>query len=296
MKKISFIIKEDAKNLLEATKQIGLSRNMFNRYAYLGRILVNEKENRRNDRIYKNDRITFLLEDENIKYQKKALNDDVELVYSDELIYILKKPDKMLCHPSKNSGDSITLEDYAKNYFVRDGINHQVRFINRLDYDTTGLVMIAKNDIAHAYYAQKIKNSKIKRQYLALAEGDTPPEKWKEFSKIDRDKEIGIKTTLGENGKDSETHFNLLYTNGKYHLIKAGIITGRTHQIRLHLGAKNLQIANDPLYGKKDDDFQKMMLLSYYTEFENHNSKLIKIAIRDDYFTDRVREIFRGKI
>ena len=73
MKKISFIIKEDAKNLLEATKQIGLSRNMFNRYAYLGRILVNEKENRRNDRIYKNDRITFLVEDENIKYQKKQI-------------------------------------------------------------------------------------------------------------------------------------------------------------------------------------------------------------------------------
>lgn len=190
-------------------------------------------------------RITLLEEEGSQKICPVAM--DLDLIYEDEDILIVNKPFDMPIHPSINNHEN-TLANGVAAYYESRGIPFVYRCINRLDRDTTGLLIIAKNMLSASILADMLKNREIHREYLAIASGEVPPEGVidapigrKEGSVIERCVDF-------EKGERAVTHFRrVAYKNG-YSLVSLKLETGRTHQIRVHMKYLGNPLIGDFLY------------------------------------------------
>lgn len=189
--------------------------------------------------------VTLLEEEGSQKICPVAM--DLDLVYEDEDILIVNKPSDMPIHPSINNHEN-TLANGVAAYYESRGIPFVYRCINRLDRDTTGLLIIAKNMLSASILADMLKNREIHREYLAIASGEVPPEGVidapigrKEGSVIERCVDF-------EKGERAVTHFRrVAYKNG-YSLVSLKLETGRTHQIRVHMKYLGNPLIGDFLY------------------------------------------------
>lgn len=190
-------------------------------------------------------RVTLLEEEGSQKICPVAM--DLDLIYEDEDILVVNKPSDMPIHPSINNHEN-TLANGVAAYYESRGIPFVYRCINRLDRDTTGLLIIAKNMLSASILADMLKNREIHREYLAIASGEVPPEGVidapigrKEGSVIERCVDF-------EKGERAVTHFRrVAYKNG-YSLVSLKLETGRTHQIRVHMKYLGNPLIGDFLY------------------------------------------------
>lgn len=238
-------------------------------------IFKNDKLSIKNTMLNSGDiiRIDFPDENPNGEVQHGTL----DIVYEDEDILVINKPPNMVTHTSR-SDLSNTLLNYALGYFEEIGLKRKVRFVNRLDRDTSGLVIAAKNSFAHSIISEEFQRGIIK-EYLALVKGT--PEDMIIEAPIAR-AEDGIRREVREDGKYSKTALKLVKSFSDYSLVKLRLYTGRTHQIRVHMEHIGHPILGDTLYSN-DESLNRQALHSYKIIFESPRNGQIKLTAKLPY-------------
>ena len=186
-------------------------------------------------------------ESENIE----PMNVPIDVIYEDDYIIAVNKPKNMPVHPSR--GNHLpTLANAVRHYVGKPFV---FRAVNRLDRDTSGIVLIAKDRLSGAKLYQSMKERKFKKTYFAHVEGVPTPDHGIINAPIARETEGGIKRVVREDGKECITEYELIetYEDGTS-LIKVTPHTGRTHQIRVHMAHVGHPLVNDFLYGKRTDE------------------------------------------
>ena len=228
------------------------SRTKISKAIKNGDILVNGKEVSSSYKLKENDIITFdEFEEEEIDVLPEKM--DLDIVYEDEYLAIINKESGVVVHPAVGNynhtlvnGLLYHFNEISKEKTIRPGIVH------RLDKDTSGLMVVAKNDKVHELLSNMIKDKKVERRYLALVWGVINHERGKIDAPIGRDIENRQKYTVTDiNGKDSITNFKVLERFKEVTLVECILETGRTHQIRVHMNYIGHPIVNDPVYGKR---------------------------------------------
>lgn len=183
----------------------------------------------------------------------------IDIVYEDEDILVVNKSANMPVHPSLNNPDN-SLGNAVMNYYNSQGICFVYRCINRLDRDTSGLVIIAKNVISASILGNMQLNSEIKKEYIAIVDGDTKESGTITYP-IGRVDNVSIKRQVDiENGKPAITHFTKLRSINGMSVIKLRLETGRTHQIRVHMKAIGHPLIGDKIYNPDDKRLDRQAL------------------------------------
>ena len=224
--------------------EIGLSLNRLKKVKVSG-ILVNGEPVTVRKVVRDGDTLTLVLPEENesdIAPIKAPLN----IVFEDEDILAVSKPTSTPVHPSR--GNHLVTLANAVMWYYRD-IPFVFRAVNRLDRDTSGIVLIAKNAEAAYKLSAAMKQGKFIKEYLAIVDGCPAQKCGTVNAKIAREREGEMKRVVREDGKDAVTHYEVLKTNGDTSLLRIRLETGRTHQIRVHMAHIGHPLTNDFLYG-----------------------------------------------
>lgn len=178
----------------------------------------------------------------------------LDIVYEDQDVVVVNKPRGMVVHPAPGHYSGTLVNALLAHCDDLSGINGVLRpgIVHRIDKDTSGLIMAAKNDLAHESLARQLKNHIVHRIYTALVQGKIPHDKGTVDAPIGRDpKDRKKMTTTHKNSKTAVTHFVVKERFEEYTLIECKLETGRTHQIRVHMQYIGHPIVGDPLYGPK---------------------------------------------
>ena len=247
------IIKEAGNRLDKALADLTeLSRSQANEAIKAGTVLVNGKLSKAKYAVKEDDVITYEVpEEEDLEY--KAEDIPLDIIYEDADVAVVNKPQGMVVHPSAGH-TSRTLVN-ALMYHVKDlsSINGVVRpgIVHRIDKDTSGLLMVDKNDKAHNALAAELKDKKSLRKYVAIVHGNLPNDRGVIEAPIGRSDKDRKKQAVTAKGKPAVTRFTVLERFGNYTLVELQLETGRTHQIRVHMAYIGHPVAGDPLYGPR---------------------------------------------
>lgn len=177
----------------------------------------------------------------------------LDIVYEDDDVLVVNKPQGMVVHPSAGHATGTLVNGLL--YHIKDlsSINGVIRpgIVHRIDKDTSGLLMVAKNDQAHVALAEQLKDKTSLRKYVALVHGEIPHDKGEINAPIGRSKNDRKMQAVIEGGKPAITHFEVLERFEQYTLVSLQLETGRTHQIRVHMKYIGYPVAGDPLYGPR---------------------------------------------
>lgn len=188
-------------------------------------------------------------EEQNIEPEKM----DLDIVYEDEDIIVINKKYGMVVHPTKSYPNG-TLANGLLYYFKSSGQNCIVRLVSRLDMDTSGLILVAKNQFAHMSLARDMGEDSFKKWYLAVAHNKLTPEEGTIDLPIYRTGGESIKRIVDDRGQRSITHYKVIEEYADGSLVQVLLETGRTHQIRVHLSHLGNPLYGDCLYGEEYDD------------------------------------------
>ena len=251
------VVVSDAENIridqyLSSLDDLELTRAKIQKMISNGYILVNDKKVKSSYKVNLNDviKVTEYEEDLDVKPEKM----DLDIVYEDEDVIVVNKQSGIVVHPSiGNTSHTLVngLLYYSKNLSKING-DFRPGIVHRIDKDTSGLLLVAKNDKAHAKLADELKDKKVNRKYIALVSGIINHDTGTIDAPIGRDKKDRKKMTVtDENAKDAVTHFRVLERYKNATLIECKLETGRTHQIRVHMKYINHPVINDPVYGPR---------------------------------------------
>ena len=229
-----------------------LSRGLANEQIKNGQILVNGEAKKAKYAVKEGDVISYEVpEPEVVEYVAEDL--PLEIVYQDEDVAVVNKPQGMVVHPSAGHTSGTLVN--ALMYHIKDlsGINGVLRpgIVHRIDKDTSGLLMIAKNDQAHLALADELKDKKSLRKYWAIVHGNLPNDRGVIEAPIGRSEKDRKKQAVTAKGKPALTRFQVLERFGDYTLVELQLETGRTHQIRVHMAYIGHPVAGDEVYGPR---------------------------------------------
>ncbi|MDY4002716.1 MAG: RluA family pseudouridine synthase [Streptococcus orisratti] len=250
---MELIIKDSGNRLDKALADLTtLSRSQANEEIKKGTVLVNGKAAKAKYAVKVGDVITYEIpEDEILDYEAEDI--PLDIIYEDEDVAVINKPQGMVVHPSAGHTSGTLVN--ALMYHIKDlsTINGVVRpgIVHRIDKDTSGLLMIAKNDISHKALAEELKDKKSLRKYLAIVHGNLPNDRGMIEAPIGRSEKDRKKQAVTAKGKEAVTRFQVLERFGNYTLVELTLETGRTHQIRVHMAYIGHPVAGDPLYGPR---------------------------------------------
>ena len=233
-------------------------------------IMVNGKATKSSYKIEKDDEIGIEVPEAETT-EIKPENIKIDIVYEDSYIAVINKQAGLVVHPAHGHCSGTLVN--AILYHIKDlsGINGEIRpgIVHRLDKDTSGLIVIAKNDKVHAALTEMFQEKKIRKTYLAILKGKLNKSEGKVVTQIGRDKNDRKKMTVIDDitkGKTAITNYRVLSQNSLFTLVKVNIETGRTHQIRVHMRYLGYPILGDSVYGRKDNE-KRQMLHAYRLEF-----------------------------
>ena len=216
-------------------------------------ITVNGKWEFVNKELQENDILeTVFLDDENSE-NIPSVEMPLDIVYEDEDVLVLNKPPKLPIHPTKGY-EYHSLANGVVHYYEKQGIPFVFRSINRIDKDTTGLVIVAKNMLSGSILGEAMRNREIRRTYLAVTEGELP-ERGTIDLPIGRREGSAVERCIDENGAKAVTHYERLHYANGHSLAQIRLETGRTHQIRVHMSHIGHPLLGDEVYGHKEKHF-----------------------------------------
>lgn len=248
-----------------------LSRAMIQKMLEDGNITVNGNKKKSSYKVKINDKIT--INNQEIKDTKIIAQDiPIEIVYEDSDIIVVNKPKGLVVHPANGNPDGTLVNaimNICKDSLSGIGGEKRPGIVHRLDKDTSGLLIIAKNDKAHLNMSEQIKDRKVKKIYIALVRGVIEENEATINMPIARSKKDRKKMAVDKDGKEAVTHFKVLKRYDKYTLIEVKIDTGRTHQIRVHMSEIGHPIIGDEVYsnGKNEFDVKGQMLHAKSLDF-----------------------------
>ncbi|QAA32043.1 RluA family pseudouridine synthase [Clostridium manihotivorum] len=220
-------------------------------------VLVNGKNIKSNYKLRENDVITMNMpEPEELKVEPE--NIEIDIVYEDEDIIVVNKKQGMVVHPALGNYNGTLVN--ALLYHCKDlsGINGVIRpgIVHRIDKDTSGIIVVAKNDLAHSKLTEQFKVHSIKREYYALTEGVFKNDSGLVDQPLARHPQDRIKMAIVKDGRRAVTHYEVLERYKSNTLVKCSLETGRTHQIRVHMAYLGHPLVGDPVYGYKKQKFK----------------------------------------
>ena len=250
-----------------------ITRTSAQRLIEDGNILVNGKNAKVSYKIQENDKISVEIPEPK-QIELKAQNIPIEIIYEDSDIIVVNKPKGMVVHPANGNPDGTLVNVIMA--ICKDslsGIGGEIRpgIVHRIDKDTSGLLIVAKNDNAHVKMSEQIKNHEVKKTYIALVRGVFKENEATIDMPIGRSTSDRKKMAVNKNGKNAITHIKVLKRFDKYTLLKVNIETGRTHQIRVHLSHIGYPIVGDYTYsnGKNEFDVIGQCLHAQKLEFKH---------------------------
>ena len=220
-------------------------------------ILVNGKKQKVSYKIQNNDKITIEIPEPK-QIELKAQNIPLDVIYEDSDIIVINKPKGMVVHPANGNPDGTLVNAILSR--CKDslsGIGGEIRpgIVHRLDKDTTGLLIVAKNDKSHVKMSEQIKNHEVKKTYIALVRGVLKENEATINMPIGRSNTDRKKMAVVKNGKNAITHIKVIKRFNKYTLLEINIETGRTHQIRVHLSHIGFPVVGDYTYSNGKNEF-----------------------------------------
>ncbi|UJF14756.1 RluA family pseudouridine synthase [Jeotgalibaca sp. MA1X17-3] len=271
------------------------TRSQIQSWIKQGHILINNKQVKVNYKVNPGDCIV-LEEPEEEPLKMESENIPLDIIFEDESVLVVNKPSGMVVHPSKGhvSGTLVNALLFHVNElsegtaYIRPGIVH------RIDKDTSGLLVIAKNNTAHQKLADQFHDHTIERQYTALVHGNVQHEEGTIDAPIGRMQNNRLKRTVAKEGKPAITHFTRIEEFQKFTLLKLRLETGRTHQIRVHMVYIGHPLLGDPMYGPfetvhKQGQFLHADTLGFLHPVTNEWMKFQ--APLPDYFENKLREL-----
>ena len=233
------------------------SRSNIQRLIKEKNVTVNGKHEKKNYIIKTGDKIKIEFPEPK-KLEVKAEDLDIDIVYEDDDLAVINKQRNLVVHPAPGNREGTLVNGLLYELDNLSSINGIIRpgIVHRIDKDTTGLLIVAKNNFSHIELSKEIKKYKTKREYTALVHGILPENKGEIDLPIGRDPKNRKKmAVVGNNGKKAITYFEVIKRFDKYTYIKLKLETGRTHQIRVHMSHINHPIVGDPKYGYKKNEF-----------------------------------------
>lgn len=285
------ILEKKVTNIEEGTKireylktELGLSTRLIRSASINKKIFVN-------DQVVKMNRVLTSGEIIKIDLEKDESQDiapekmDIDVVYEDEDILVVNKKPFMVVHPTK-SYQSGTLANGVINYFVESNQNCIVRLVSRLDMNTSGLIIIAKNQFSHGMLSKEMTENKVEKRYLAIVHGIMKEKQGTIDLPIYKPEDIenGTKRIVDERGQRSITHYKVVEEFKEASLVECKLETGRTHQIRVHLNHLGHPIYGDTLYGYGEDEeelIKRQALHAYGLNFKSPRTGE-ELALRAD--------------
>ena len=227
----------------------------------------------------------------------KPENIPLDILYEDDDLMVINKPSSMVVHPGNGNYEHTlvnALMYHTKNLSDMGG-KERLGIVHRLDKDTSGLMLVAKNNETHEILSEWFKTKKIHREYIALIEGVFPHQNATIDAPIARDKDHFQKYMVASNGKKAITHLEVIKKYSKYTLVRLILETGRTHQIRVHLSYIGYPVYNDPVYSNKKCSPFGQFLHSTYLEFEHpktHKKLTFEVGVPKEFqdFLDKIEE------
>lgn len=230
-----------------------LSRTRVQELLNKNQVLVNNSQQKASYKVHKGDQINI-----DVK-PKEALNLeaedlDLDITFEDQDVIVVNKPQGMVVHPSAGHPDHTLVNGllYHTSHLAEDVDNFRPGIVHRIDKDTSGLLMVAKNDKARQSLEKQLSEKINKREYLAIVHGSFDSNKGKIDAPIGRNPFNRKQMAVNPKGKAAVTHFQVLEQFKNYSLVKCVLETGRTHQIRVHMKYIGHPLAGDPLYGLKN--------------------------------------------
>lgn len=272
------------------SSRLDLTRTRIQQLIKEKNVIVNGKHVKPSYKVEENDSVQIVIPDvEEIEILPE--NIPIDIVFEDDNIVIINKNYGMVVHPAHGNYSGTLVNAILYHIKGLSGINgeHRPGIVHRLDKDTSGLIVVAKNDKAHFELANMFQNREIKKTYLTIVKGKLKNKKGRIVTQIGRDsvdrKKMTVVTGIGK-GKNAITNYEVICENDKYSLLKVNIETGRTHQIRVHMKYIGNPILGDTVYGKKDEKIKRQMLHAYKLQFLhpiNKNEIVIFGEIPDDF-------------
>lgn len=289
------ILEKKVEDVVEGTKlreylkrEMGISTRLIRSASIQKRIFINNEVVKMN-RVIKNGEIIKIdlekEESQNIAPEKI----DIDIVYEDEDILVVNKKPFMVVHPTKTY-QSGTLANGVINYFMESNQNCIVRLVSRLDMNTSGLIIIAKNQFSHGMLSKAMSENKVEKRYLAIVHGIFKEKQGTIDKPIYRPEGIenGTRRVVDERGQRSITHYKVVEEFSDSSLVECKLETGRTHQIRVHLSYLGHPIYGDVLYGDGDNEgdlIERQALHAYGLDFKSPRTEkelLLRADLPDD--------------
>lgn len=267
---IIFKFEHGYKNLENFMEDKGISGRLFRKLYKEKMIFVNGNFQRKGLELEPGDIVTLHMQDEHEEIIPEPM--ELDIIYEDFDLLIINKPYNTVVHPTK-SHQTKTLSNGIANYFLENNIKKKIRFVNRLDMDTTGLLIIAKNSFAHQQLGIQFENNTVTKKYLTLVKGIMEQDSGVIDVPIGREEDKSVKKTVSENGQSALTTYKVIERYSSSTLVQVQIHTGRSHQIRVHLNYLGHPIVGDSLYGQPSEYISRQALHSSYLKAVHPRSK-----------------------
>ena len=289
------IVETDSKERIDSylSNELDISRSKIQKLIKEEKILVNNKSVSSSYQVKLNDEI--IVNDE-LDYEIKVEPENIPLniVYEDDDLLIINKESGMVVHPAPGHYTGTLVNALLYKYNDLAGDKFRPGIVHRLDKDTSGLMLVAKNEFTLEKLSEMISKKEVERKYLAIVDGVIKNDTGTIDAPIGRDENNRQKMSVTDkNSKSAITHFKVLERFNNNTLIECILETGRTHQIRVHMAYIGFPITNDPLYGKGKSDEFGQMLHSYYIKL-NHprTNKLLEFEIdTPKEFKDKLKDL-----